>query len=337
MALETGQQAIQATIRSACAHGYQQVKLKYAGGEPLLQAARLFALHRYAQQHTARHGIALEGVVLSNGTLLTSEIISEIAALKLHLVISLDSLAHPHHSQRCYASGRDSAPDAVQAIEQALTHGVVPAISITVSGRNAATLPDLVAWVLERTLPFRLNLYREPAHTAAPHDLRLEEQTIITAMRAAYRVIEAKLPSYSLLATLADHVNLALPHRYPCSAGHSYLVFDTAGRVSACQMHQHHPITTAHAADPLALVREYQHGIRNLAVEERAGCASCEWRYWCAGGCPLTTYHATGRYDQPSPSCAIYKALSPEVVRLEQLRTRQPTEQPARATPIGAS
>jgi len=41
---------------------------------------------------------------------------------------------------------------------------------------------------------------------------------------------------------------------------------------------------------------------------------------WCAGGCPLATYRATGRYDVKSPNCNIYRALFPEALRLEGLR-----------------
>ena len=50
------------------------------------------------------------------------------------------------------------------------------------------------------------------------------------------------------------------------------------------------------------------------------GCRDCEWKYWCAGGCPLTTYRATGRYDVKSPNCNIYKAIYPQAMRLEGLR-----------------
>lgn len=38
-------------------------------------------------------------------------------------------------------------------------------------------------------------------------------------------------------------------------------------------------------------------GIQNLPVEEKEGCRTCEWKYWCTGGCSLATHRATGRYD----------------------------------------
>jgi uncharacterized protein len=150
--------------------------------------------------------------------------------------------------------------------------------------------------------------------------LKIEEEEFINGMLEAYKVIEAALPRRSLLTSLVDLANFAMPHLRRCSVGQSYLVVDPMGRISKCQMQMEQPVTDIHADDPLALIRADQEGIQNLRVEEKEDCQTCQWRYWCAGGCPLETYRATGRYDLKSPHCAIYKALYPEVLRLEGLR-----------------
>lgn len=69
-----------------------------------------------------------------------------------------------------------------------------------------------------------------------------------------------------------------------------------------------------------AEVRADQEGIQNLVVDDKEECRNCQWKYWCAGGCPLETYRMTSRYDVKSPRCHIYKALYPQVLRLEGLR-----------------
>lgn len=53
------------------------------------------------------------------------------------------------------------------------------------------------------------------------------------------------------------------------------------------------------------IVRADRLGVQNVLVEEKEGCRDCQWKYWCAGGCPLATYRATGRYDVKSPNCNI--------------------------------
>lgn len=320
MSLETGKAAVEATLRSAQQHNYQRVKLKYAGGEPLIRFPLVAALHRYARQRAAQCGLQLDGVVLSNGALLTRERAARLRELDLRLMVSLDGVGAAHDGQRFYANGHGSFADVKAGIENALALGLPPDISVTVTGRNAAALPDVVDWILERGLPFSLNFYRENALSRSLADLQLAEKRIIDGMRAAFARIEANLPQRSLLASLVDRANLATPHLRTCGAGHSYLVFDEQGRVSKCQMQKETAVTDIHDPDPLAAIRLDAAGLQNPTVLEKEGCRHCQWRYWCTGGCPLATFRATGRYDVKSPNCAIYKSLFPDVLRLEGLR-----------------
>lgn len=320
MSPSTGRAAIDATFRSAVKHGYQKVKFKYAGGEPLLRFPLILELHQYAQSLADQHGIELDEVVLSNGTLLTSEMVSALQDRDIRLMISLDGVGEWHDVQRFYTGGRGTFGDVAEAVELSLAQGLIPDISITISGRNAEGLPEVIAWVLERDLPFSVNFYRQNDFSVAHEDLKLEEERIIAGMLAAFEVVEQNLPERSLLASLTDRANLAIPHQRTCSAGDSYLVFDQHGRVAKCQMEMGRSITDMNAADPLAVIREDQLGIQNISVEEKEGCRDCQWKNWCAGGCPLETYRAAGRYDIKSPNCAIYKAIFPEVLRLEALR-----------------
>ena len=320
MSFETGRAAIDATFRSALANGFRQVKLKYAGGEPLLRFPLILELHGYAQQLADEHGLSLEEVALSNGTLLTAEMVETLKALGIRLMISLDGFGAYHDSHRPYAGGRGSFADVAEAIDLTLVHGLTPNISVTVSSRTAEGLPEITLWILERELPFSLNFYRENELSASHEDMRLDEQKIINGMLAAFKVIEDNLPRRSFLGGIIDRANLSASHTHTCGVGQNYLVFDQNGQVAKCQMRIRKPITDVHAADPLAVIRADQVGIKNISVEEKEGCKTCEWKHWCAGGCPLATYRATGRYDVKSPNCNIYKALFPEALRLEGLR-----------------
>ena len=299
---EVSHAAVAATTRSALRHGYQEIKLKYAGGEPLLLFPLIVESHRYAAKLAQQHGLELTSLVLSNGTLLTAQMIETMLELGIHLAISLDGIDAHHNCQRHYPDGSTSFDDVIRAVELALSHGLTPYITITISGCNVDGLPELVAWVLEHDLPFSLNFYRENDLSASQADLRLEEQRIIEGMLAAYTVVESNLPRRSLLTLLADRADLSVPHLRACSVGHSYLVFDHLGRVAKCQMDIGHTVTDINDPDPLATVRESAVGIRNPKVDEKAECRDCLWRNWCAGGCPLMAYRATGRYATKSPN-----------------------------------
>ncbi len=320
MSSEIGRAAIDAIFRSALTNHFQQVKIKYAGGEPLLRYSLILELHEYAQSLAEEHGLVLEEVILSNGTLLTHEIANTLKTLGIRLMISLDGYGNYHDSHRPYAGGRGSFQDVAEAVEIALVSGLVPNTSVTVSSRTADGLSQIMSWMLERDLPFSLNFYRENELSASHKDMRLDEQKIIDGMLSAFKVIEDNLPRRSLLGGIIDRANLSAAHTHTCGVGQNYLVFDQHGRVAKCQMHIRKPIADLHVADPLAVIRTDKAGIQNISVDEKEGCKSCEWKYWCAGGCPLETHRATGRYDVKSPNCNIYKALYPEALRLEGLR-----------------
>lgn len=320
MSSETGRASIDAVFRSAQLNGFKQVKLKYAGGESLLRYPLILELHSYAEELAREQGLTLEEVVLSNGTLLTEDMAKTLKALGIRLMISMDGMGHYHDSQRPYAGGRGSFKDVSDAVDLALSVGLIPNISVTVSGRTAKGLPHIMEWILERELPFSLNFYRENDLSTSQQDLQLDEQKIIDGMKAAFKVIENNLPRRGFLGGIIDRANLSAPHTHTCGVGENYLVFDQNGQVAKCQMHIRKPVTNIHVADPLVLIRADQIGIQNLPVMEKEGCKDCEWKHWCTGGCPLATHRATGRYDVKSPNCNIYKALYPEALRLEGLR-----------------
>lgn len=320
MELERGRKSVEAVFRSALANDFQRVKLKYAGGEATLNFPLVLALHDQACTLAARHGVELAGVVLSNGVRLTHRMIEELRERGLRLMISLDGVGEYHDAQRPFVNGHGSFAQVERTLDRLAMHDFKPTISITISNRNLDGLPNVVEYVLRRALPFTLNFFRDNDCAATFVDLAYKDEQIIAAMRAAFGVIAANLPAHSLLGALVDRARLDAPHNRPCGVGQSYMVIDQHGGVAKCQMEIEQTITDVSVADPLGVIREDLIGIQNYAVEEKQGCRDCSWRYWCAGGCPALTFRTTGRFDVKSPNCRIYKALFPEVLRLEALR-----------------
>jgi uncharacterized protein len=320
MELSRGKEAVEAVFRAAVLHRFQGVKLKYAGGEATLNFPLVVALHEHARQLAEKSGLKLEGVILSNGLSLTDRMIEAILRLGLRVMISLDGVGEYHDRQRHFANGRGSFTHVERALDRLEKHHLLPMISITLSARNLAGLPQAVEYVLKRKLPFTLNFYRDNDCASPFSDLKYQDEQIIAAMRDTFAMIEGNLPPYSLLGVLVDRANLNKLHERPCGAGHSYVVIDQKGQVAKCHMEIEKTVTTVATIDILDSVRTSPQGVQNLPVDEREGCKSCTWRYWCAGGCPLLTYRITGRFDVKSPNCRVYLALFPDVLRLEGLR-----------------
>lgn len=320
MEIETLLQAIRTIFRSAEKHGMQQVVLKYAGGEPALYLQNILQAQNLARNLSEKTRIPLQSTLITNGLLVTQNHVKQLLESGIRISVSLDGLEQYHNFQRSFAGGKGSFKQVQASIESMQKNGISPHIIVTVTGRNIVGLPDLVAYLLDQDLTFNLNYYRENENSACYDDLVLEETSILSGMRLTFDEIEANLPRWSLLGRLLDRANIAGQHLYPCGVGRNYLVFDTEGKIAKCQMDMSHSISSISADDPLLDIRGDIRGVQNPSVETKPVCQDCEWRYWCAGGCPLINKRIYGSYNAKSPYCSIYRALFPEVLRLEALR-----------------
>lgn len=316
----TAQRAVDAIFRSAHAQGYLRVKLKYAGGEPTLNFKTLLAAQQRAELLSAESKISLDTVLLTNGVRLNDVQIEELITHNIHVTISLDGTGMFHNIQRpLLGQNKNSFEHVSQTLERLLKRGISPHVSVTITNKNIEGLPNLIGYLLDHELRFSLNFYREPDDSPRYIELSFPHKDLISGLKSAYRVIENRLPSYSLLGNLSDLADLRAPHSHTCGVGRNYLVIDYDGHVSKCQMDMGHRVTNIDAFDPLAFVQADNKGIQNLSADNKE-IEKCVWRYRCTGGCPRLTFQHTRRYDAKSPMCEIYEEILPEIVRLEALR-----------------
>ncbi len=320
MSDETARKAIAALVRSAVRQGFAGLRLKYAGGEASLNWRQILATQRFARQLTAEHGLTFSAYVITNGVMLPRKMLEQFKEEQIGVTISLDGIGATHDAQRPFASGLGSFKFVDRTISTMLASDFVPHINVTVSQRNLAGIPELMTYVLDRDLPFTLSYYRENDCSQHLPDLQFSDARMIETMRTAFQIIETRLPKRRLLGSLIDKADLRSNHEYTCSAGRSYLVVDQQGGIARCHTEIQRTVTSIEADDPLRVIQNERSDFLNLPVDQKEGCRTCTWRYWCTGGCPLVTYRTTGRSDIRSPNCQIYQALFPDALRLEALR-----------------
>lgn len=315
-----GRASVEALFRSAISQGFPAVKLKYAGGEASLNHQLMLSLHRYATALAAEHGIGLHATLLSNGVKLPQAFIDVLREKNIRVMISLDGIGDQHDRQRPFVNGKPSFRFVERTIGDLIERGHPPHLSITITNRNYSGLSDAVRFALERDLTFSLNFFRDNDGAARFNDLRYEEQAMIDSLLDAFGVIQARLPRWSVLGSILDRGQLLQPRQRPCGVGHDYVVIDQRGRVAKCHMEIEQTLGDVMRDDPLRLVQTDLALVQNPSVDEKEGCRTCTWRYWCSGGCPVATFRATGRYDVKSPNCNIYQAIYPAALKLEGLR-----------------
>ena len=209
-----------------------------------------------------------------------------------------------------------------RSIERLRAAGVAPHLSITITGRNVADIAPVVRFALERELTFSFNFFRDNACAwsrgrGAPVRGGGDDRRSAGGVRR-HRGAAASAGACSDRSSTA--VSCCNPGRRSCGVGDDYVVVDRHGRIAQCHMELGTTLGDVRRVDPVRAVRADGSPIRNLLVDEKAGCRDCTWRHWCSGGCAVATFAATGRFDVRSPNCRIYKTIYPEAVRLEGMR-----------------
>jgi radical SAM protein with 4Fe4S-binding SPASM domain len=233
------------------------------------------------------------------------------------LMVSLDGGPETHDRVRSRRDGASTYLSVTNTVERAIERGLRPSISITLTELSLDGVSEAVAFALQRQLPFNLNFYRECSSTGlgrGTSPLTPRPERLLEAMKGVFELI-GRYPAYPLaLGAILDRTRLDVPHNRTCSAGRDYMVVDSQGRVSACQMLLDVPWTDLEEQDPLDRIR--QRGMDLFVpVDEQGECGQCPWRMACSGGCPLmrgSTLH--------DDYCRVYRALLPELVRLEAKR-----------------
>lgn len=319
MSVETGRKAIDEIVATGIQNQAKEIVFKFAGGEPLLSFPLVLELAQYARQQAKRAGINVQPVLLTNGTPIQADIARTLADNDFRVAISLDGLQEYNDTNRPTLGGQGSFRRIENGLNLLLAHKVACNVSVVVTKYNLENLPELTRYLLSKNLSFTFNFFRE--NTIAENTLSVDNNSLIEHLEQAYGVIAEQLPNYSIMNAILDRVQFNQPHLQACGVGSNYIVVTHEGKIAGCQMKIANPVARSGEGDLIKIIRE-----RNFidpharTSENKEGCQSCQWRYTCAGGCPIITYTTFGRYDTRSPFCSVYKALIPQVLELEAQR-----------------
>lgn len=324
--LEQGRLAIQRIIESAVQNNHKRVTLKFAGGEPLIVFPLVQQLLSYANELAAQSQIEVVPVLLTNGTLITPAIAKLLKEQNFVVSLSLDGIDLPHNLNRPLLGGQSSFKKVELALGFLQEFDVKLNASVVITKLNLSGLPFLVQYLLGRNIAFTFNFLRPTEF--AEDGLTITNLELIEVLNQVCDVIETNLPTFSIHNILLDRVNFIRPRLQACGAGENYLVVKNNGELTGCQLLNSKKSAVVgkigETKNLLSPIREKHFvPLEVRSIEHKNGCNQCQWRYNCAGGCPLATLAAKGRFDTRSPFCDVYKAIIPRLLRIEALRLQR--------------
>ena len=284
-------------------NGLRTVNIKLAGGEPLMAFNKWHVSIVQLKELLADQGVELQLRLITNLTTLTDAMIEFIGEHDIAVSVSLDGLAAYHDKNRIYTGTQKGTFEVVDKnIKRLQAAGITPSVMVTVTSENHEGVPDLVDYLVQNDITFRLadakGGYIDPAE-------------FLSAMEKVSDVLRAGVDSgfpVSRRVVVSD-LRTHYPSSTPCSMGKNAAAIYLDGSVYFCHTEFGKGKPLGHLEEDGSLLEIIQKG-REKHFGLSDDCQQCEYRLICAGGCPL--YRVEGK----SPMCQSYKKIIRQVFDL---------------------
>jgi len=304
MSLAVMEKMAEELIATAVKHRLKSIKLRLAGGEPLMRFAIWKSFLLELKTELDKHHCRLQICFVSNLTIISDEIIEFIKQYKCHLSVSLDGLADCHDLTRIYPGGAGSFARVTKNMDMLIEARIKPYVLIVVSEANVAGLPDLTQYLLDKNLGFRYSLIKGEA---------LDHDRLRVSLAECYRLIEiAIIKKYYRFTDRHGLCDISFEGSAvkPCASGRSSCLVDINGDLHLCAYARSQEKPIGHLSNSEDLLEVIGRQTQFPQLASTAECESCPYRRICASGCPLD------RVKGQSPYCDIFKQFIPEVYRL---------------------
>jgi len=274
------------------------------GGEPFLEAEKLFAVADQARR------LGMTAIVSSNGVLITPELARQARRVGLQVKVSIDGSDYRSHDR---IRGRGTFDMALRGVRRLVGEGVYTIISMVCHQGNIDQLEGFFDLAGElgvreaRFIPLKL--------LGAAKDSGLRQVPTSELVQAAYSLFKRCPEFISLLGRDALSI-LANTCRYSarrlsCGTGLQTVLLDADGTIYPC-------LNMARPTFRLASIRDQNYNFGRMwresarlqrlredtSVENPArACSRCPVRYWCMGGCRGEAVAMDGDVSSPAPNC----------------------------------
>jgi uncharacterized protein len=308
MDLKIAKKAIDKIVEMAEKYNFSKIKVKFAGGEPLLMQKLISEIIQYSEKYE----IDFDFVIITNGTLITQNLLDELKN-KVSFAISIDGTEKTHNQSRPYENGMGSFKQVKRGFDLLLKNKIKFNVSVVITSKNIYNLKEMTDFFLKEKVNFVFNLFRENPN--AKNDMSLKPTELIRELKKLYKYIEKIYPSFLLIEKLCDTLISFRPRKYGCGSCQDYFSVLFDGTISSCQMASDN-LGFILKIDPIKKIRNLPRSKFNL-IDNKKDCQKCNWKYLCGGGCTLLTKRVNGNYYSKSPYCFVYKKIIPELIKTQ--------------------
>jgi len=279
------------------------ITLKLAGGEPLSKFDYWNSEIQSLIDIFGKQDIKLNIRIVTNLTILNDDIIEFCKINNITFAVSLDGLNEYHDKYRKFKNQKGSYTIIENNLLKLKNSKVLFAILVTISNDNLDGILELVKYLLDNNITFRL---------ADAKGVNIDKVKLLEVLDNCYKLMENYDNFNIKYKHLLCDLNLIEPSNTPCSMGVSGGAIYINGDIYFChsQFGSNQSLGNIFETDDLLSLVQKGYKFHSLSNE----CQECEFKNICAGGCPL--YRTN---DNKSPMCEIFKSTIPKIKKLHKV------------------
>jgi len=307
-------------------YNLSRIKIRLAGGEPLLEMELIKELISNIRNVEKIPGEIFQVGVITNGSLLTKESAGYFSSNNIGLTISLDGIAKQNNITRRFSDGSGTFEHIKKGLLLARENNILKNINITITPGNIKGVPDVVKYCLTNNITMRFGFFKQTNGVCGgdvienPSSIIPTYKKILSIIYDFYRknkIRRSPLIDHSLLDDLNYKGGQSQNH---CGAGASYFSISTDGKITLCPA-SNMTLATVYDSDFIKKARLASSPfLKKMSVEHIPKCQKCYWKYTCGGGCMLERFNRSEDKPIPSYKCNIYKSIMPIILNLEAKR-----------------
>ncbi len=274
--------------------------ITFLGGEPLVHPAIIRAIVRDARLLVAGRDVKLRFDIVTNGTLITSEIAEMLASMKANVTVSIDGAPEDNDRARVTKGGRGSSHMVLKGVAELVKvkDRLGKLIAGSVFGKHNLNVVE--AWEFLSKLPFDSLKFEFAAEAGDEFASRRFAQGVTDVAERAYaRGGEKELRRLHTFDHLFQVLDSQARVENHCEAGKGHLQLDTDGKFTVCQWFVGQADEIVGSGLDLDLtVKNKRLKAFSEPLISKEGCNTCWARHICGGGCMHVNKVKTGQKNK---------------------------------------
>lgn len=269
---------IKKIVETAKVKKLKEIKLRFAGGEPLLKINLWKPILPKIKERLAVLNCSLKVGFLSNLVALNDGIIEYMKNNAIGIGVSIDGLNEYQDATRHFANGKGSFDIVAKNIDKLIGNGFKPSLMTVISNSNLDGLENFTKYVISKNLHCRYSLVSGEI---------IDTEKLKEVLKRCYDIFESAIDMGYEFSRLHQFCDLKFDRLsfQTCSDGYNGGALYTNGDIYFCQRHfgVESPVGTIYEEEDIlsAIQRKSYYG------EVNDDCKECKYKYVCTSGCPI--------------------------------------------------